>query len=498
MAGERGRRKGESRPQKGGSDNKKTQATGAGRIRGFLLAFSLCTLLIGAGCLWLWVGTPYDINHMMLFLGIEILALGIMVCVHGLNAKVLEGLSFGAGLIKATGLTLTFVLMVVGTLFCLQAVGGPGVGQTIAFVRHLGSQRLRKGVPEPLARSKVSRKGEGGGTQIGEYDEPRQRVSQLAKPIVLYPSPYGQGYTVAPIVQITALSEYALHPDSITAYLGKVRLYPNAAMPQLAGDRLSPSFSRMNRQLVLDVNTAPIIDKMYPDTPHGFYRLKFTLADDLDPLACETYLDFNYIYCEDFKNLGRALMLQQAGFSALPEGGLQAQNYSRSGRYVSARLSRAFDFTTNFFALGCLSIECEDANAPPGFDVAFLDERYVSQLSVIFVDGRFDTVAIKARGDEASAEGVRSRARPTTVAPSTKDCLVYNDFLISIQRQTYGHLCRVHVGVGAHEASQGSLIHERLIETHLLERNLTRVELRLWKAGIARLHYLMIGEMGPP
>ncbi len=493
MAGSSGRRKGKSRPPKRGDNARKAQPPGPGKIRGLLFDCILTSLPIGAICAGLRMGTSYKINHVMLFLALELIALGIMLHVRGFNAKVLERLIVGAGLIKVTGLTLTFVLVALGVGLCIQAVQPPLLSTAMAFL----SERLQHGVPKPLSLNETNPRPEGDDVPPGQYKGPRLPASQMEKPVVVHPTPLRRGYAEPPVIQVTATSDCPLRPDSVAGHLGKVRIYANTAIPQFPGDRLSPMFRKTSRELVLDVDTARIIDDMYPETPHGLYRLEFTLADDRSPVACETHIDFNYIYSEDFTSLGRALVFQQAGFSTMPEGGLEIQNYSTSGGYISARLNRAFDFTTDFFVLGCFSMECEDTNDPPGLDIAFLDERGVSRLSIVFVEGRFDTIAIKSRADKTSVEGISPRRRRAIVIPSMADCPVDNDFLILVTKQPRGHLCCVHVGMGAHEATRDSFVHHRLIETHVLDRSQTRVDLRLWKSGTVRLGYLMIGEIGP-
>lgn len=314
-------------------------------------------------------------------------------------------------------------------------------------------------------------------------------------PVLVSQDPLLLGFTRAPKYQIHAVSNQGLKPDFLVGALGRIRWGQKISLPTFPRHHMNAILESNDRQLTATVDTGPIIDELDSETRYGWYRLLCTIDDAQRPRVDESHVDFNYIYQEDFEDPERVLVAHDWGFSRISKaGGLRIEN-DGSHDYISATLRAVFDFTMNFAVEGSFSLEPDNRDDPAGLDIAFLDEQFVSRLSVVLVDGGLNIVSIKVNGDRDA--DVRHRTRQPVVVLTTEQGVNVTHFRIEVRPSAVGVLCRVFVSPNAPVNPRGLPILQREIEARFLPQDLMRIQLRLWKAGVAKLYRITVAELEP-
>jgi hypothetical protein len=300
-----------------------------------------------------------------------------------------------------------------------------------------------------------------------------------------------------PKIEVVAESSHPLEEEAICARIGKPRWYKEEkTLPLVPRENFTVKKELGGKRLVGTLDSDAFIKEQYESTPHGLYRVEFEITNpSIKPEKASSEVEFNYIYKEDFRELDKVIDADFKNFKNIEgiDGGLEINNRSESGTFVSAKLKQDFDFKTDFYVSGFFTMEFENPRDPSGFDICLCD-RWGEQLSVVFADGGLNAFSIKMRGEKFKGSGVLVRSNTTAIERTTADNTVYNYFKIRIWQDGRHSRCSLYVQSKGSDFRGVPPVHERIIDTSVFGEKCTRIMLKLWKAGILKLYNLEVAE----
>jgi hypothetical protein len=350
----------------------------------------------------------------------------------------------------------------------------------------------------------VSRIFSGAGTKlierIGKRDEPVPQFAtrvELTKPAPVSGNIYDSIFTSPPLIEVTADGDIPLEPGNLAVRFGKIHLHKVFPLREVESEFISFRQRDHGCRITAILDTAALIEFWYPDTPHGLYRAEFVLSCHNGTGTCSTEMEFNYAYVEDFKELEKAIVTNDKGFNNTHGNvnGLEIDSKDTVAACISAGIIQQFDFKTNFYISGFFTMELEDRSTPCGLDVVIFDKSQWLRLSTVLVDGHVNGFSMKTLGEKIGGKHVKVRCSRTRVIPTTEKRKVYNYFLICILKVDGGHLCTLYVNPELPEFGPNTRAHERLLSDSVFRGSGTRIELRLWRAGVVNLYDLRVAEL---
>ena len=303
-------------------------------------------------------------------------------------------------------------------------------------------------------------------------------------------------YTVPPSMQLSVEDDETLDKDSTLVRFGKRRAYPDAhELPFVTKEAISYESRKGGQILIGTMSTNKLIGTK---TPHGRYHCWAEVTDKSGSRAKTDVIEFNYVYRTNFSPLEKFLTVNSKdAFYGLLNGGLEIRNNSERGGFVSTALKQSFDLKTDFTISGRFTLKCSP-DSPAGLDInlgIMTGATFNEKLAFIFPDGRLDTFSIKAAGEKRSdpnVTNINSRHRTRILV----DGKTIHYFLIRIiKRNERGSTFELYITRESPDPRYDSPSHVRNMNTTVLGKGLTWIQIRLWQAGTLRLFNITVAEI---
>lgn len=233
----------------------------------------------------------------------------------------------------------------------------------------------------------------------------------------------------------------------------------------------------------------------------GNYSVKIVSRELPQPLTA----DIKYIYSADLSDpAGSFDYVQNDTPSRVLPGSLTAVpamvivNKTTSGGYVQAKAKTNFDFKESFIIRGSYAVGPEDGSArQPAIDVS-IGDQWGERISCLLGEDQGRGFSIKFMREPVAVEGSEGEFNKiTTNRPLVRpgeDRLTH--FAITIKQSGAGVLCSIFcadseiVSVGDTPA-----VFQRLLPGDALGAELTKVTIRLWQRGWAKVFKLEVADL---